>query len=497
MSNKTEHTNNAEQFEKLLKEAFLDLDLDDPKNEEMIDALSASVMVPVAIQHSKPSSSFKQFIGKISLQSVLLVILGIASLIIALKVCNNTVSEKKAVNEQKTVAITTKSSAGIIKEGLEETITDKKETLIPSHQQPTTQTQHQFQSQPNTNIAISAGKNDTSTNIPATIKNDSKSIESIVSIPSDTVKSSEPAPFGFPQFTDEDMKANIKQKKKMMDQLVKRSKPNYSLIPNGKLIYNGGVRLMGDFYMQGHEVTNSEYRTFLFDLLFAKKKEEYLKAKPKDAQWLNCNGTHTFDGLKNEYFSNKAFDDYPVVNITAEAARMYCMWLDKLMEDNREDGTFEFYIDLPRESEWIYCAKGGFSAGSYPWGTDFIQNNYNNFLANFNVQQLQDDFNQPYSYRTKISPTAFTSAGLATNTDTMATASVLAYNPNAYGLYCMSGNVAEWVLSEDGQTTKALGGSWGSDFQHLKIGTESEYHGIASSPFIGFRILVLVKRNQK
>jgi formylglycine-generating enzyme required for sulfatase activity len=145
----------------------------------------------------------------------------------------------------------------------------------------------------------------------------------------------------------------------------------------------------------------------------------------------------------------------------------------------------------------VYSAKGGFTKGSYPWGTDYIQNNYNCFLANFNVQRLQDNFNQPYSYRTPTDLAAYTSAGLASNTDTMATASVLAYNPNAYGLYCMSGNVAEWVLSEDGQTMKAMGGSWGSDFEHLKIGRENEFTGKTSSPFIGFRVLVLIKKTGK
>jgi formylglycine-generating enzyme required for sulfatase activity len=495
MFDNTEHTTNAEQFENLLKDAFLDLDLDDPKNEAIIEALSTSVMSPVTVQHSKPSGSFRKFIGKINLQSVLLVAFAVAGLIIGFKWCTKpSIYEKNSVaNEPKINAANQHPSVLVLatKEKQMEPLVNKQMVSVGTQPSPPSPAN----TQETTKLVIAARTIDTLTIAPAIEKNIPESVVPVVSKRPDTVKIKEALPFGLPQFTEADVKANLKQKKKMMDQLVKPGKPNYLLIPNGRLNFKGEVKLIGDFYMEGHEVTNLEYRTFLFDLLFEKKKDEYLKAKPNDALWLNCNGTRKFDGFKNEYFSNKAYDDYPVVNITAEAARMYCVWLDKILED-REDGTVEFYIDLPKESEWTYCAKGGFTKGTYPWGTDFIQNNYNCFLANFNVQQLQENFNQPYGYRTQIAHHAYSSAGLASNTDTMSTASVLAYNPNAYGLYCMSGNVAEWVLSEDGQTTKALGGSWGSDFEHLKINSESEYKGKNSSPFIGFRILVLIKRNR-
>jgi formylglycine-generating enzyme required for sulfatase activity len=488
MSNISEHTTNAEQFENLLKDAFLDLDLDDPKNEKLIDALSMRVMTPVIVQQSK--GSFKRFIGKISLQSVLFIGLVIISVIICFKWREKTtVPEKnKALIEQKPDSIVQQPIKPVTVEKQVKAIQEKE--IINILLQPTLQVQAQLHRK----HVDPEQPADTATRGTAT--GIFPSLEPVVSAPPVVAKTEDVVPVGFPQFTEQDVKANSKQKKKMMDQLMKRGKMNYMLIPNGKLTFKGEVRRIGDFYMQSHEVTNLEYRTFLFDLIFAKKKEEYLKARPNDAQWVHCTDTDMFDGFKNEYFSNKAYDDYPVVNITAEAARMYCVWLDEIVEQEKEDGTFEFFIDLPRESEWIYSAKGGFTNGSYPWGTDFIQNNYNNFLANFNVQQLQENFNQPYGYRTPTNRNAYTSAGLAINKDTVATTNVFDYNPNAYGLYCMSGNVAEWVISEDGQTTKAVGGSWGSDFEHLKIGKEGEFKGKTSSPFIGFRILVLIKHNQ-
>jgi formylglycine-generating enzyme required for sulfatase activity len=492
MSNLSEHTNNAEQFENLLKDAFLDLDLDDPKNGELIDALSMSVMTPIMVQQSKSKGSFKRFIGKISLQSVLFIGLAIVGVIIGFKWC-----EKVNVPEKNNV-LTEKKPDSIVHHAYRPATVEKQVEAMPEKEAASRTSQPKFQvkTQHHTKRDSTEQAADAATIAAATDGNIPDSIDPVIVTPPIAVNTSDAVPIGFPQFTEQDVKANVKQKKKMMDQLMKCGKVNYMQIPNGKLTFKGEVRRIGDFYMQSHEVTNLEYRTFLFDLVFAKKKEEYLKAKPNNAQWVNCIGSDMFDGFKNEYFSNKVYDDYPVVNITAEAARMYCVWLDELLEREREDGTFEFYIDLPRESEWIYSAKGGFTKGSYPWGTDFIQNNYNNFLANFNVQRSQENFNQPYGYRTQMNRNAYTSAGLATNKDTVATTNVFDYNPNAYGLYCMSGNVAEWVISENGQTTKALGGSWGSDFEHLKIDSESEFKGRTSSPFIGFRILVSIKHNQ-
>ncbi|MFL5765677.1 MAG: formylglycine-generating enzyme family protein [Bacteroidia bacterium] len=296
----------------------------------------------------------------------------------------------------------------------------------------------------------------------------------------------------FPTLTETEIKANNKQKKKMLEQMLKLSKAKYSLI-HGK---SGSSA--GGFYMQNAEVTNLEYRTFLFDLLIRNKKDEFLIAKPVQSLWINSNGSHTFDNFKEDYFSNKELNEYPVVNISLEGAKLYCAWFNELITANgnlEKENPQISMIRLPGESEWVYSAMGGSENAAYPWGTDSIQNSKKCFLANFCCQKLKSKFRQPYGYTAKTNLNAYTSAGLVTNNDTMATALVYSYNRNNYDLYCMSGNVSEWVVSDDSKTGKAIGGNWGSDFEHLKINSESEFRSqVTASPFIGFRPLIRIKR---
>jgi formylglycine-generating enzyme required for sulfatase activity len=77
------------------------------------------------------------------------------------------------------------------------------------------------------------------------------------------------------------------------------------------------------------------------------------------------------------------------------------------------------------------------------------------------------------------------------------TTKVDAYNPNDYGLYNMSGNVAEMIWKFKTNTAGTKGGSWYSDVDHVKISAEDEYEGeIDASPFIGFRPVFTAKKSK-
>jgi hypothetical protein len=176
-------------------------------------------------------------------------------------------------------------------------------------------------------------------------ENESEVKEAIVTntvLPQETRKSEKTA-YTFPALTEREIKNNEKEKKKIARYAAKLPKSKYAPIP--------GM----NFYMRTSEVTNLEYRTFLFDLLIQDKKEEFLKAKPEQDLWVNCNGTNKFDANKDLYFSGERFNDYPVVNISPEGAEMYCKWLKELISDK----WIGCEVRLPNEKEWIYAAKAG------------------------------------------------------------------------------------------------------------------------------------------
>ena len=71
----------------------------------------------------------------------------------------------------------------------------------------------------------------------------------------------------FPKLTDEEISANHKQKKQMLKALEKFDRKVYSFLVSGNVDVNGKISSIQAFIMQKTEVTNLEYRTFLFDLL--------------------------------------------------------------------------------------------------------------------------------------------------------------------------------------------------------------------------------------
>ena len=71
------------------------------------------------------------------------------------------------------------------------------------------------------------------------------------------------------------------------------------------------------------------------------------------------------------------------------------------------------------------------------------------------------------------------------------TAKVDSYLPNDYGLYCMSGNVAEMVVNWKNKTPGTKGGSWISDLPELMITGEDKNRGVTEAKaHIGFRVVV-------
>jgi len=190
------------------------------------------------------------------------------------------------------------------------------------------------------------------------------------------------------------------------------------------------------------------------------------------------------------YFWHPAFDDYPVVGINWKQAKAFCHWRTKLWNtfNSNDVNTEEFR--LPTESEWEYAARGGREMAPYPWGGYYIRNAKGCLLANFKPGRG----NYPED------------GGLYT-------VKADAYFANDYGLYCMSGNVAEWTESafhsnayahvhdlnpdikydakdDDPENFKRKvirGGSWKDIAYFLQTGTRHwEYQDTAKS-YIGFR----------
>ena len=143
---------------------------------------------------------------------------------------------------------------------------------------------------------------------------------------------------------------------------------------------------------------------------------------PDTTCWIN-----DFQNADNEmylrnYFSNPAYNDYPVVGVTWEQANAFCAWrTDYLLKGLGPEARFVQRYRLPTEAEWEYAARGR-DQTEFPWNNDNVKSGQGCFYANFKPDR-----------------------GNYTKDGNLITSKVGIYSANSNGLFDMAGNVAEWT----------------------------------------------------
>jgi formylglycine-generating enzyme required for sulfatase activity len=158
---------------------------------------------------------------------------------------------------------------------------------------------------------------------------------------------------------------------------------------------------------------------------------------------------------RKDYFTNPAFDGYPVVNVTQVMAAAYCAWQDKR---------------LPSAGEWQATASVSPTTGQFfhfPWG------------QNFEAQRTNS---------------ADTGGGDTSIGDTMVVGSFRPAGDSPSGAADMAGNVAEWTTtlvpgSEDEEKPLAIvkGGSFASDADAVTVYAGAAVEVTQALPEVGFR----------
>lgn len=251
---------------------------------------------------------------------------------------------------------------------------------------------------------------------------------------------------------------------------------------------------VASFYMDETEVRNVDWREYLYWLrrVYTSYPQVYRNARPDTLVWRTPMGYN--EPFVTNYFRHPAYNEYPVVGVSWLQASDYCLWrTDRVnemllvnegileLELNQKDDdnfntdaylanqytgtvkknlpslkpdqpegrqvTFEDGILLPKyrlplEAEWEFAALG--LVGNtyeermverkiYPWNGHTIRNpdmkNRGQMMANF-VRSRGD----------------YMGTAGALNDNNPIPGEVKSYWPNDYGLYCMAGNVNEWVM---------------------------------------------------
>lgn len=228
-------------------------------------------------------------------------------------------------------------------------------------------------------------------------------------------------------------------------------------------------------YAAETELTNAQYELFLQDVL--KNREFDLLGRCRTAQtdWraLLPETARDLPDAVLYKFGHPDGPEMPVQNISHEAAEAYCTWITQVY--NAAPGKKKFkkvLFRLPAENEWTLAASGGLPNEPYPWrGGYYVRNSKGCYLCNINATEPCGDC-----------PDGQTVA----NDGGFFTVPAVSYYPNNFGLYNVSGNVAE-MLREPGKT---MGGSWQSDAFWCQI--RNVQNQAAPGPGIGLRVFMEV-----
>jgi gliding motility-associated lipoprotein GldK len=263
-------------------------------------------------------------------------------------------------------------------------------------------------------------------------------------------------------------------------------------VPASQINLNKQVTI-GGFYMDETEITNNEYRQFIDVMLkdsVSVLGEDYIMTElyPDTTVWVRDFSHHMGDPMMEYYYSHPAFDEYPVVGVDWFAAKYFCEWRTKHLNNWRaEQGLWKMpNFRLPSEAEWEYAARGGRDMAKYPWGNPYIRNAKGCMLANFKPGR-GNYYDDGFMYN----------------------APVASYFSNDFGLYDMAGNVSEWcedahfdaavpvvwdlnpTYYDDNEPRKIVrGGSWKDIAYYLETGTRSFEYQDTTKSYIGFRTVM-------
>jgi formylglycine-generating enzyme required for sulfatase activity len=256
-----------------------------------------------------------------------------------------------------------------------------------------------------------------------------------------------------------------------------------------------------NLYASESELTNAQFEAFLTDLLKNKDFEQLALCRTSKTDWASLLPKDLQGFPDKMLFEHGHPDgpDFPVQNISHEAAQRYCAWITQVYNASTEKKRFKKVLfRLPTEAEWMVAARGGFPDAPYPWGGYFVRNSKGCYLGNYHATKpcgdcpgqtapaLASTGNNVIMVENDTKENSSKPNVAGSNDGGFFPVKVTSYYPNNFGLYAVSGNVAE-MIAEPGKTK---GGSWQDEPYYGQIQVVKEM--TTPSPAIGFRVFMEV-----
>jgi hypothetical protein len=215
------------------------------------------------------------------------------------------------------------------------------------------------------------------------------------------------------------------------------------------------------FWMAEAEITNEQFRRFM----------PAHNSRTIDQQWKD----HVYAG----YPANDP--GMPTVRVSWNEAMDFCRWLSE---------TSGMKVTLPTEAQWEWACRAG-STDPFFYGTQghaAYANLADEMIGNLAVRGVDP---QPVAPRHRTPLVDFVPRDASFNDGRLTPDGTAQYKPNAWGLYDMHGNVAEWTRSEYGEDRKVVrGGSWRDRPERATADFRLGYQPHQKVFNVGFRIIV-------
>jgi len=245
-----------------------------------------------------------------------------------------------------------------------------------------------------------------------------------------------------------------------------------SFVRQKELTPPGTVQINDTLYADETEITNFSWQEFEWSTAqkYGKQSKEHLATLPDTMVWQEKNTYN--EPYVHYYYRHPAYKDYPVVGISYEQAKAFCIWrtarVKYFLSIKKEYKNQNFEYRLPNKAEWELLAAASLNV---------FENKGFDEKGNPKLNCLMDIDSIVIKGKTK-----------AINFNSDVTAPVKSYIKNSYSLYNVIGNVSEMV--EENGICK--GGAWNNRLEQMRIGKELTYS--KPSAALGFRCICIIKK---
>jgi sulfatase modifying factor 1 len=224
---------------------------------------------------------------------------------------------------------------------------------------------------------------------------------------------------------------------------------------------------------------------------------------PNQKVWSTDFPNSQMEVMDNNYYTNRGYDEHPVVGVNWKQARAFANWRSKMIYSTTGDRSlvkeYNLQYNLPTEAQWEYAASKDMKPEDFNKLTTV---NLKDPKSKKNVDMLAVNFKQQEGDYRKDGGTF--------------TMHVKSYAPNSLGLYNLLGNVSEWTLDAFSPSYKELvhdlnpvllydaadneseamrrkvvrGGSWKDNATLLTPSTRAYEIQDVSHSYIGFRCVM-------